>query len=333
MIIKPDIVDSKPVKIENTKELDRISKEIQELVKNYKDLDLTLSVLNPETKTLLIPFVKKDESDLPRIKRTYFNTATKKNEDFLVYDYYEHLKKFGCTWEQKALGIKYRIRISNSNNKKNKKQLTMKSNTGQKLCLDSTRVWNMSNAWPVNNVVNFRYSYLTGYLEDTRFLESLLGITGLSFDFSSMSISEKNGYLRRYSSYAHKSSPDGPLQDIFYSSYNKTFTVLAHLAQSVAVRYTNRIHGLFVPKFYHDRKETNLLKNVKFVAEKDKIDEIGFSKITEFSRKLYEYNKDPKNTPNLDIQTKTMDWSFPEKCYKSIGYTVHGFTFAFPKVT
>ena len=59
MVIKPDIADSELVKIENTKELDRISKEIQELIKNYKDPDLTLSISNPETKTLLLPFVKK----------------------------------------------------------------------------------------------------------------------------------------------------------------------------------------------------------------------------------------------------------------------------------
>ena len=59
MVIKPDITDSELVKIENTKELDKISKEIQELIKNYKDPDLTLSISNPETKTLLLPFVKK----------------------------------------------------------------------------------------------------------------------------------------------------------------------------------------------------------------------------------------------------------------------------------
>ena len=59
MVIKPDITDSELVKIENTKELDKISKDIQELIKNYKDADLTLSISNPETKTLLFPFVKK----------------------------------------------------------------------------------------------------------------------------------------------------------------------------------------------------------------------------------------------------------------------------------
>ena len=82
MVIKPDIADSELVKIENTKELDRISKEIQELIKNYKDPDLTLSISNPETKTLLLPFVKKDESDLPKRKLTYFKTTTKNMKIF-----------------------------------------------------------------------------------------------------------------------------------------------------------------------------------------------------------------------------------------------------------
>ena len=211
MIIKPDIVDSKLVKIENTKELDRISKEIQELVKSCKDPDLTLSISNSETKTLLLPFVKKRWTDLSRIKLTYFNTTTNKNEDFLVYDHYEHSKKFGFTWEHKTLGIKYGIRISSSDNKKIKKQLTMRSDTRRKLCLDSIRVWNMSNVRPANDAVRFRYSYLMGYLEDTRVMESMLGITGLSYDFSLMSISEKNGYLRRCARYIHRSRPDDPL--------------------------------------------------------------------------------------------------------------------------
>ena len=68
MSIKPDIIDSDLIKIKSTKELDRISKEIQELIKNYEEPDLTLSIYNKETKTLLIPFLKKDESDLPKIK-------------------------------------------------------------------------------------------------------------------------------------------------------------------------------------------------------------------------------------------------------------------------
>ena len=157
MVIKSDIADSEQLKIENTKELDRISKEIQELIKNYKDPNLTLSISNPETKTLLFPFVKKDESELPEIKLTYFNTTAKNNEDFLVYDYFEHLKRFGLTWEHKSLGIKYKIRINNSDNTKIKKQLSMKTDTRYKLNVDSTKVLNMTDNWPANKPIGFRF--------------------------------------------------------------------------------------------------------------------------------------------------------------------------------
>ena len=77
MVIKPDIIDSELIKIKSTKELDRISNEIQELIKNYEEPDLTLSIYNKETKTLLIPFLKKDESDLPKINQIRALTKTK----------------------------------------------------------------------------------------------------------------------------------------------------------------------------------------------------------------------------------------------------------------
>ena len=64
---------------------------------------------------------------------------------------------------------------------------------------------------------------------------------------------------------------------------------------------------LFIPKFYHDGKDANFLRDFKYVGEKDKIDEKHFSEITEFDRKLYEYTSDPNNTSNIRIQTKTMD--------------------------
>ena len=103
-------------------------------------------------------------------------------------------------------------------------------------------------------------------------MESTIGITGLSFEFKSMSIPAKNGYLRRYSSHKRRTKPDGPLQDLFYSSYNKTYTVLAHLMDSTVIGNTAKVERLLVPKFYHDRKNTNYLKNLKYVGEKDKID-------------------------------------------------------------
>ena len=40
----------------------------EELVKSYKEPDLTLTMSNTETKTIKIPFVKKNESDLSKKK-------------------------------------------------------------------------------------------------------------------------------------------------------------------------------------------------------------------------------------------------------------------------
>ena len=117
------LLDEKLVKIENVQEQNKKSLEIQELIKNYKEPDLTFFMSNPETKTIKIPFVKKSKSDLAKLKFTYFDTQTKKIEDFLVYDYFGHLKKFGFEWIQKDLELKYEIKIDSSNSKKIKKNL------------------------------------------------------------------------------------------------------------------------------------------------------------------------------------------------------------------
>ena len=75
--------DEKLLKIENLKERNKVSLEIQELIKNYKEPDLTLFMSHPETKAIEIPFVKKSESDLQRINLTCYNTTTTKMKSFL----------------------------------------------------------------------------------------------------------------------------------------------------------------------------------------------------------------------------------------------------------
>ena len=87
--------DEKILKIENFKEQEKITQEIQELIKQNKEPNLTFVISHLETKSIEIPFVKKkNESELPKKKLTSFNTSTKKNEDFLFYDYIRHLEKF-----------------------------------------------------------------------------------------------------------------------------------------------------------------------------------------------------------------------------------------------
>ena len=82
LTINSILADEKVLNIEIVKEQERISNEIQELIKKYQEPDLTFFISHPETKTITIPFVKKNKSDLPKLKLTYFNTSSKKMKSF-----------------------------------------------------------------------------------------------------------------------------------------------------------------------------------------------------------------------------------------------------------
>ena len=175
------LADEKLLKVENVKEQKRISEEIQELIKNYKEPDLTFVISNPKTKTIKIPFPKKNESDLPKLKLTYFNTTTKRNEDFLMYYYIGHLKKFGFEWVQNALDFKFAIKIDNKKKKK------LSKNTRKNISTDHSRVWNMLPSWQPNGSINdkSRLSFLVGYIFEEKKLKDFFKITN-SYDFTTL---------------------------------------------------------------------------------------------------------------------------------------------------
>ena len=75
LTINSVLPDKKILKIENIKEQERISQEIQELVKQNKERNLTFVISHPEKKTIKITFVKKkNESELPKKKKKHFLT-------------------------------------------------------------------------------------------------------------------------------------------------------------------------------------------------------------------------------------------------------------------
>ena len=61
----------KIIKIENKKEQKKISEEIQELIKQNKEPNLTFIISHPETNNIEIPFIKKK-----------WNRTTEKETDF-----------------------------------------------------------------------------------------------------------------------------------------------------------------------------------------------------------------------------------------------------------
>ena len=82
--------------------------------------------------------------------------------------------------------------------------------------------------------------------------------------------------------------------------------------------------GVFVLKFYHEKRARNFLKHLGYVGEHgpDKTR----CEYPEIGRKYYKYNK------STDVSSKSVlatdsDWPFPETYYKSISSTVRGFGF------
>ena len=61
----------------------------------------------------------------------------------------------------------------------------MSSQTRMKIFFDESRVWNMSSD------LKMRKSFMVGYLYDTRIMESMLAITGLSMNLWDMTEAEK----------------------------------------------------------------------------------------------------------------------------------------------
>ena len=133
----------------------------------------------------------------------------------------------------------------------------------------------------------------------------MLNITGASRNLVIMSPTEKNSYLRVYSTYFHQNSSE---LDMFYCRLNKTHAVLWYAIDNTLICYNNKIQRLFVPKFYHEERSKNFLKTLKFIGEWGTTDKVNFSEFpNEFGRKLYEYQKDPAHLRATSLTTKEVD--------------------------
>ena len=142
----------------------------------------------------------------------------------------------------------------------------------------------MKMNWKKNNsgIDSSRLSFLIGYLYEEEKVKKLLKITGLKHDFTSMTSEEKTEFLYDLARKNHALQADhGNLDDI-YSGISRSLTVLIHALSFTIFRFS--FERLFVPKFYHDRKNTNFLKNLIYFGEKQEIDENGKWKKWNFTR-------------------------------------------------
>ena len=82
--INVDLPDEQVIKIENKEKLDQKSNEIQEIIKNYKEPDITFNISNTETTPINITFDKKNETILP-LKNTHIITPQVKKLRIFLY--------------------------------------------------------------------------------------------------------------------------------------------------------------------------------------------------------------------------------------------------------
>ena len=123
-----------------------------------------------------------------------------------------------------------------------------------------------------------RLSYLISYLYYETELKKLLKITSAEHDFTSMIPEENNNFLNRLTKAIHK---EDEIQygnsHTFYSGANSSaFVVLTYFLSYAVLRFTNKIQRLFVPKFYHERKDKIFFKGLIYIGEKKEIDERYF---------------------------------------------------------
>ena len=91
-----------------------------------------------------------------------------------------------------------------------------------------------------------------------------------------------------------------------------SFAILAHVINIVIIKVYEKIQRFLAPKIFHDRKDTNFLKGLKYFAEKPEIDEKYFYEAPLLVRKLYEYRVYSNDDKRVSFNTKEL--------YGSISY-------------
>ena len=138
--------------------------------------------------------------------------------------------------------------------------------------------------WAMNEKnFDFKYEIKIDSSDNTKLIKKIRG----SFHFKRLTVIKKNIFLGELTNGQLKNPlPRG--FDNFYSKGNRNFTVLHKENSLIIKRFTGRIQRLLIPWFFHDRKNTNFLKDLKFLGEKNDIAENGFRDVKKTGTKLYE---------------------------------------------
>ena len=187
------------------------------------------------------------------------------------------------------------------------KKLTLERQERIDFNIDLSRIFNTQP-----NASNGIISFSMAYLENIILLKRYFEISGKIFDFTSLPVLKKHQWLGEYLvSRNHKTARNILGFDDLYSMFFRAPTVILKDSNFLIKKFNDRIQNLFVPRFYHDRRQTNFLKDMKFVGECPKINESSFCKFKSIGRRLYEYRLTTQKSEEFTPQE--IDIPFPEK--------------------
>ena len=93
-----------------------------------------------------------------------------------------------------------------------------------------------------------------------------------------------------------------------------------------------RLAYLFVSKYYRDRQNESLMKNLKYQGKVFSNKNNYVNKlVSEFDKLLYIYVSTTVKT--FDLSESEINWNFPDKYSKTLGLLVRGFSFTFPDLS
>ena len=177
----------------------------------------------------------------------------------------------------------------------------------KKLFVDESRIWNLeeSPAGVASNMKTSIRSILFRYMWYDVHVESLLNIKGSSRILAAMGITEK-----KKKTFLEKDERE----DSFYSLPKKGWTVLYPALTTKLIFFGNKVGGVFVTKFFHDKRARNFLKYLEYVEEYGP-DNVRYE-YPEIGRKYYEYKRAGIGLDVKSLLVTYSDWPFPETYYK-----------------
>ena len=146
-----------------------------------------------------------------------------------------------------------------------------------------------------------RISFSEGYLFFESRIKNEFNINGDSFDFTKLSKREKTVKIVNYLKKFHDQKLNNRGYLYLFSFYPFSYASVIFVRNNIFVFYPDTSQRIFLSKYYHDRRRTSFLKNLKFVGKKKEIKENYCSENKIIGRKLYEYNLNNHNTRSFNL--------------------------------